>query len=87
MKKKQKISSKNTSSHSEKFLQIVFSYFFKKVLQFAAANKHIKPCMLSVALAFASIALNIGHARFRQYMFATRLFYVYFFNYYSINVS
>lgn len=50
-------------------------------------HKHIKPCMLSVALAFASIALNIGHARFRQYMFATRLFYVYFFNYYSINVS
>ena len=31
--------------------------------------------MLSVALAFASIALNISHARLRSYMFATRLFF------------
>tara|TARA_Y100000385_G_scaffold289869_1_gene360790 strand:- start:12821 stop:13417 length:597 start_codon:yes stop_codon:yes gene_type:complete len=31
--------------------------------------------MLSVALAFTSIALNISHARLRSYMFATRLFF------------
>ena len=55
-----------------RFYKFSFSYFFKKVLQ---KHKHIKPCMLSVALTIASIALNIGHAHLRQYMFTTRLFY------------
>ena len=48
--------------HESTFIYLSFSYFFKKVLQ---KHKHIKPCMLSIALALASIALNISHARLR----------------------
>jgi len=58
------------------FYPFYFLYFFKKVLQ---KHKHIKPGMLSLALAFASMALNISHARIRLYMFASRLFFIHFF--------